>query len=229
MHPGSDQFISSSKDDSVLLWDVKTKNYTAKLYLTDPYLTTYDPAGIVFAVGCPSAGAILLFDSKNYEQPFAAFDVLEAGADKDAQTVTRDWTTLIFSNDGKHLLLGTKGKGHFLLDAFDGKLKAFLKKTEGNTSRIAPGEPPSMAADSTDVFESSGDVCFTPDGRFVLGGGKRNITIWDTLSTIPENKELEPAGKLDEKKETAVVAFSPRYNFLATADSDLTFWLPESQ
>ncbi|KAJ2906758.1 hypothetical protein MKZ38_010749 [Zalerion maritima] len=228
MHPGSDQFISSGRDDCVVLWDIKSKNHSAKLYLTDPYLTAYDPAGIVFAIGCPASGSIILYDCKNYEQPFAAFDILEAGYDKDAHAATSGWTTMLFSNDGKHLLLGTKGTGHFLLDAFDGKLKAFLKKTEGNTSRLAPGELPAMGGEALEVFESSGDVCFTPDGRYVLGGGKRNITIWDTLATIPENKELEPSGKLDEKGETSVVAFSPRYNFLATADSELTFWLPES-
>ena len=237
MHPGSDQFISSGsdqfissgKDDTVHLWDVRSKNHHARLYLTHPWLTAYDPSGIVFAVGCASAGMVLLYDCKNYDQPFAAFDVLEEGADFDSVAITKDWTSMSFSNDGKHLLVSTKGKGHFLLDAFDGKLRAFLKKTEENTSRLAPGETPPLGMNLTDAFETSGDACFTPDGRFVLSGGKKNIMVWDTFAAVPESKQLEPTGNLETNKETAVVAFSPRYNFLATADAELTFWLPESQ
>lgn len=232
MHPGGleagDQFISSGKDDTVHVWDTRTKNYAARLYLTHPWLTAYDPSGSVFAVGCPSSGSILLFDRKNFESPFAVFDILEAGSAYDPIHVTKDWTTLAFSNDGKHILLGTKGKGHFLLDAFDGKLKAFLIKPNGNeTLRLAPGETPEMSGKPTDSLESSGDVTLTPDGRFVLGGGKANVSIWDLTAPLPENKVLAPAGKLEHNKPTAVIAFSPRYNHLATADTDLTFWLPE--
>jgi COMPASS component SWD2 len=143
--------------------------------------------------------------------------------------LVKGWTKLEFSNDGKSLLVGTRGNGHFLLDAFEGNLKAYLRKPSGGTRRAAAGEAPGVgkAASGPASLESSGDCCFAPDGRYVLSGSKKDVLVWDTLSTPGENKVLEPTWTLPDKREAAVLAFNPRYNFFASGDQELLFWLPD--
>ncbi|KIH93704.1 COMPASS component SWD2 [Sporothrix brasiliensis 5110] len=234
MHPGTDNFVSTSQDGTVRLWNVASKQWTGLLYLNKPYLSAWDPSGNVFAVASPAAGTVLLYDHRNYQKPpFSVFDVVEQCAAVDQRNLLQGWTKLDISNDGKHILVGTRGAGHFLLDAFDGKLKAFLRKTDDPTRRAAAGEGgdvPSASGAPADPtrLEGSGDCCFTPDGRYVLGGTKQNVMVWDTLGSVGENKVLNPAFVLEDKREAAVVAFNPRFNFFATADQALVFWLPDA-
>ncbi|KAL2181982.1 WD40-repeat-containing domain protein [Thermothelomyces heterothallicus CBS 202.75] len=222
LHPGADNFISCSVDNTVRIWNIGTKQWIGKLLLNTPYLSAWDPSGNVFAIASPASGSILLYDYRKYEKaPFSVFDVLKARGPADAEAAFRGWTKLEFSNDGKHLLLGSKGDGHFLLDAFDGSLKAYLKKPGASTRRLAPGE-----TDGGNV-ESSGECCFAPDGRYVLSGAKSDLLVWDTLVTPGSDKVLEPVHVLEEKREMGVVAYNPRYNMIATADQELMFWLPD--
>ncbi|AEO69599.1 70a6cf6e-e52a-49f2-90da-5ffe8a06bd69 [Thermothielavioides terrestris] len=224
LHPGADNFISCSVDNTVLLWDIRTKNFSGKLFLNTPYLSAWDPSGNVFAIASPASSTILLYDHRNYERgPFSEFDIMKARGPADPEAASRGWTKLEFSNDGKHLLLGSRGDGHFLLDAFDGNLKAYLKKPGPGTRRLGAGETQGGNA------ESSGDCCFAPDGRYVLSGAKTDLLVWDTLAAAQGgDKVLAPTHVLEEKRETAVVAYNPRYNMIATADQELVFWLPES-
>jgi COMPASS component SWD2 len=159
----------------------------------------------VFAVACTSSGTVLLYDARNYDKaPFATVDIVEQCRKVDSQCLNKGWTKLEFSNDGKSLLVGTRGNGHFLLDAFEGTLKAYLQN-----------------------IESSGECCFAPDGRYVLSGSKKDVLVWDTMAAPNDNKVLEPSWTLPDKREAAVLAFNPRYNFFATADQELLFWLPD--
>ncbi|KAL2258651.1 hypothetical protein VTK26DRAFT_7965 [Humicola hyalothermophila] len=222
LHPGSDNFISCSLDNTARIWNLSTKQWTGKLFLNTPYLSAWDPSGNVFAIASPSSGSILLYDYRNYEKaPFAVFDVLKARGPAEAEAAFRGWTKLEFSNDGKHLLLGSRGDGHFLLDSFDGSLKAYLKKPGPSASRRGVGE-----TDGGNV-EGSGECCFTPDGRYVLSGAKSDLLVWDVLKHPGADKVLAPEHILEEKREAAVVAYNPRYNMIATADQDLMFWLPD--
>ncbi|KAK3374946.1 WD40-repeat-containing domain protein [Podospora didyma] len=221
LHPGSDNFISCSLDNTVRMWNTGTKQWVAKLLLNGPHLSAWDPSGNVFAIGLPASGSVLLYDYRNYQKaPFAVFDILKVRGPAEAEAAFRGWTALEFSNDGKHILVGSRYNGHFLIDAFDGSLKAYLRKP-GGTRRLAVGET------EGGTVESSGDCCFTPDGRYVLSGAKKDLLIWDTLGVPDSNKNLDPIHVLDEKHEAAVVAFNPRYNMIATADQELMFWLPD--
>jgi len=222
LHPGADNFISCSLDNTVRLWNMGTKQWSAKLLLNNATLSAWDPSGTIFAIACPASATVVLYDYRNFEKaPFAVFDILKARGPADPDAPFRGYTVLMFSNDGKHLLLGSRSGGHFLLDAFDGSLKAYLRKPNGSTRRSAAGEA------ETGALESSGDCCFSPDGRYVLSGSKKDLLAWDTLASPASNKVLEPAYVLDEKREASVVAYNPRYNMIATADQELMFWLPD--
>ncbi|KAI1180016.1 WD40 repeat-like protein [Nemania sp. FL0916] len=232
MHPGTDDFISCSKDNTVRLWNTGTRHATGILHLNTPFLSAWDPSGQVFAIGSPSAGQVLIYDHRNFDKlPVTTFDVVEACASVDTDNLMTGWTKLEFSNDGKSILVGTKGGGHFLLDSFEGRLKAYLLKPEGRSGRLAPGEEATAnggGSSSATNIESSGDCCFTPDGRFVIGGTKNGVVVWDTLAPVDENKALSPTHTIeDHHRQAAVVAFSPRFNFFATADQEVVFWLPD--
>ncbi|KAG9245519.1 WD repeat-containing protein-like protein [Calycina marina] len=227
MHPGNDNFLSCSEDNTVRIWDIGTKNACGKLNLNGAYLSAWDPSGNVFAVASPTAQAILLYDFRNYDKPpFSTFDILEISQ----EPMSKSWTKLEFSNDGKHLLLGRTSQSHLLIDAFDGHLKAHLQKGDRMPSRrLAAGEQNrGSAVSNTDfLLPTAGDACFTPDGRYVISGGKKNVLVWDTLASA-QSSNLAPSHELEYNGESAVVAFNPRYNFFATADSEVVFWVPDA-
>lgn len=217
------------------LWNIGTKQWVGKLLLSSPYLAAWDPSGNVFGIASPSSASVLLYDHRNYTKaPFSTFDLATSIGPAPGEYLMSGWTHLEFSNDGKCILVGTKGPYHYLLDSGDGSLKALLRKPEGGTRRAAAGEADTSAASHNGTpapesqrLESSGDCCFAPDGRYVLSGSRKDVLVWDTLATPNAHKVLEPSHILEDKKEAAVLAFNPRYNMLATADQELTFWLPD--
>lgn len=193
------------------------------------YLAAWDPSGNVFAVASPIAQSVLLYDFRNFDkEPFATFDILEIAHGVGSNAISKGWSKIEFSNDGKHLLLGTTGDGHFLIDAFDGHLKSYLKRDRGGTRRLGAGERNSDGIDPNDaLLPSTGDCAFTPDGRYVLSGLKReNVAVWDTLASASE-KRSTPIHELEFKNEAAVLAVNPRYNFFATGDKEVVFWVPD--
>lgn len=127
-----------------------------------------------------------------------------------------------FSNDGKYILLGTDYHGHFLLDSFEGKIEAFLVGKTDGSGRAAPvstsGKP-----------LGQGDVCFSQDGRYVIGGtGAQDLLVWD--ANLASGGTLEPMVKLQSRgMRNPVVQMNPRYNMLATADTKVVMWLPGDQ
>jgi COMPASS component SWD2 len=234
MHPGADTFITTGEDDAVYLWNVSTPQWVGRLDIQKPTLSAWDPSGRVFAVAVPGSATVLLFDNRNFERgPFQEMDVLKHTR-ADSGCANAGWSKLEFSNDGKSVLLGTRGLNHYIFDAFDGHLRSTLSRnaeTNGVSSRLAPGDGATGDGKwepGARKFYSGGDVAFTPDGRFVVGGARRSVLVWDTLSYVPVDKRLEPAHVLEDAREAAVLAFNPRFNFFATADEDLVFWMPDT-
>ncbi len=227
MNPGQDTFLSCSEDDTVRLWDTNSQNCCGKLLLSRPYLAAWDPSANVFAIASEAAQSILLYDYRNYDkEPFATFDILEHANSVEPGTIIKNWNKLEFSNDGKSLLLGTSGHGHYLLDAFEGGLRSWLVREKGGPRRLAAGEHNPENMDDPRA-ETSGDACFSPDGRYVLSGRRnQNVLVWDTL-TVTANKRVYPIHELEMKAEAAVLAFNPRYNFFASADKEVVFWVPD--
>jgi len=222
LSPGSDTFLSCSLDNTVRLWSLNSANHQGKLQLEAPYFASFDPSATVIAIASPATSTILLYDLRNYDKaPFATFDMLENERRFTPKSVGREWTRLEFSNDGKSLLLGTNGHGHFVLDAFDGNLKAFCARQYAPSGRAAPGS-------SRPGVPGQGDMCFTPDGRYLMGGaGPQDVAVWDTHASVSPDKVLHPSLNLELKSKAALVEFNPRYNMFATADKEVVFWLPD--
>lgn len=213
------------------MWNANTENCVGKLHLAQPYLAAFDPSASVLAIGSEAAQTILLYDFRQFDkEPFAAFDMLSLAREIGAEQKLRGWNKLEFSNDGKSLLIGTTGLGHFLLDAFDGKLRAYLSRPRGGPARLAPGEQnrsTSAGLPSKPRAESSGDVVFSPDGRYVLSGQKgKDVLVWDTQQAGTENN-LKVVHELECKTEAGVLEFNPRYNMFASGDKEVIFWVPD--
>ncbi|EEY20888.1 WD repeat-containing protein [Verticillium alfalfae VaMs.102] len=231
VHPGTDNFISCAKDDTVRLWDIKSKQWCGQLFLNQPTLAAYDPSGNVFGVASPASGSVLLYDCRNFDKaPFAVFDVVDAVRSVDKDYSMKGWTKLEFSNDGKHILLGTRGNGHFLLDAFDGHLKAYLRKPEGGTRRRAAGESAEgFSAEEGSVPESSGDCSFTVmAGTCSVGSKKGCLGMGIRRARRPMSRVLDPSTILEGQARGGLCLLGiPRYNFFATADQEVLFWVPD--
>ena len=157
------------------------------------------------------------FDLKEIEQ---RFNPGQAG---------RNWSKIELSNDGKSLLVGTTGAGHYVLDAFDGALTHFLPRKGGRSERRAPGD----GAKTRPVGQ--GDVTFSPDGQYVVGGSGQDdgLVVWDVQAAPGRDKVAEiftecpvPAGAPGRCE---VVAYNPRSNLICTADKDFMIWLPDPE
>jgi COMPASS component SWD2 len=227
LSPGSDGFLSCGTDDTVCLWDLKSRNPTGKLKLSTPYLAAYDPSANVMAIASQSTSSILLYDVRNFDKaPFSTFELMEWEDMFTPSTKGRAWTKLEFSNDGKSILLSTDYHGHFIVDAFDGKVKVFLTGRSGSTGRAAP-------VSTTGKPLGQGDACFTQDGRYVIGGtgDHPDILVWDTHQSREGRREhLQPISRLPSRGiKSAIVECNPRYNMFATADTKVCMWLPSQE
>ena len=237
--PGSDTFVSTSLDDTVRLWNLSSANAHGRLNLATPTLAAYDPSATVLAIGSPSTSSILLYDLRHFDRaPFATFDLKTLDSKQHiamhGAAHPRDWTRLEFSNDGKHLLLGTNSTaGHILLDAFDGSLVGFLMRAPQylplSLSKQRPAPYPAQPA-GTRVVPGQGDVCFSADGRYVIGasGGDKDGAVWDLVQgEKDEMMALRPALGLPCKGKMGCVEWNPKFNMLASGDKEVVMWLPE--
>ncbi|KAM3423498.1 hypothetical protein BST61_g926 [Cercospora zeina] len=235
LSPNNDQFISASMDNSVKLWDARSSNAQGQLVFESPWFTAYDASASVIAIASPPAQTIALYDLRNYDKPpFATFDLrdVENQFRSQGQRGGEGWLGMEFSNNGKYMMISTNGPGHYILDAFSGDLIHYLQKPTGaDYSHYAPGsdlsDVPSSDGNTPSYIQSS--ACFSPDGRYVVGGNGRsaNLLVWDCAEMPRTDKVLEPCADLPSQKPAKVVAYNPRHNLLATADKDVMMWIPD--
>lgn len=232
--PSNDTFLSCAHDHTVRLWSLSSPNYIGQLKLHAPYLATYDPSASVIAIASPPTQSILLYDLRNFDKPpFQTFDLQPfesrfnpqgAGSRRRGES---NWTKLEFSNDGRHMLIGTAGEGHYVLDAFDGVLKHYCVRQheEDASSRRAPG------SSGTSAPVGQGDVCFSPDGRYLIGGSgaEGSMLVWDVEKESSEDKILTDEAQLPAMGRHEVVAYNPRTNMICSADKDVVMWLPDPE
>lgn len=231
LSPSSDDFISCSGDGTVRFWALNSPNAKGQLNIHSPYLAAYDPSASVIAVASPPTHTILLYDVRQYDRsPFSTFDLKEHEQRFNSAEAGRNWSKIEFSNDGKSLLVATTGPGHFVLDAFEGGLTHFCpRKSGGRSERRAPGEVSSKKA------VGQGDVCFCPDGQYLIGstGYDNGLMVWDIHKDPNRDKIVRTHAELPTPStangRAEVVGYNPRSNLICTADKDLMIWLPDPE
>ena len=133
------------------------------------------------------------------------------------------WSKLEFANDGKNLLLGTLGSHHYVIDSFKGSLVTRLVRDRGPTITKH-----GVGAGFGGIATTSGDVCWAPDGRYVIGGsGEKGVCVWDVGKGEPVEGCLRPMKELEYPKDGATcVAFNPRNSLFATARKEVVCFSP---
>lgn len=205
--PLNDTFLSSSRDNTVRIWDLRSGNCQGQLKAVSPTFLAFDPTAVLFSVGFQVSNSISLYDVRNFDkQPFSTFKI-DSGK--------REFEKIEFSNTGKTILISTLGDVHYLIDSFSGDLKA----------KLVGHSPPALRSKRT-----TGQTCFSPDGRFVFGGSQESkVFVWDTFKKPDHAMCIYPITALQNMSGTAVTAFNPKSMLLATADTSLTFWLPKHE
>lgn len=110
-------------------------------------------------------------------------------------------------------MVSTPDDTHYLIDSFNGDLMARLV---GHAGIPRPAQ------------RNTGHTCFSQDGRFVFSGsGDKKIYIWDTLKSPGHDLRLRHIKAIDSPNPPAMVAMNPKMLTLATANTELTLWLPD--
>lgn len=215
--PANDTLLTASVDNTVRLWDLKSPTCQGLLHVPAPSLASFDPSGQIFTVTSHQTGAIMLYDLRNFDkEPFSTWRLSDDQFLQKFSYPPRmpQWTKVEFSNDGKYVLIATDGEAHYILDAFSGDIRFRLTGHQPLNCR----------------HQTSGDTCFTPDGRHVISGsGDKSLVFWDLGGQGRNDRTLMPAqvtqaGALDMPN---CVAFNPKNAMMATADTELFMWLPD--
>ncbi len=73
MSPVDDTFMSGGMDNSVRLWDLRASSCSGIMHVQGKPVLSFDPEGLVFAVGVQSE-MVKLYDLRSYDKgPFATF------------------------------------------------------------------------------------------------------------------------------------------------------------
>ncbi|CDH51128.1 wd repeat-containing protein 82 [Lichtheimia corymbifera JMRC:FSU:9682] len=210
MSPIDDQFLSSSLDKTVRLWDLRSPTCQGVVHARGRPTAAFDPEGLIFALGVDSS-TVKMYDLRAYESgPFATCEISDTYYYPKGLP---DWTSLKFTNNGKHILLSTSGQTHYILDAFSGNI---IQRLSGF---------PRLGVDT--CGEETG---LSPDGRFVFSGGRDGkLYIWDIenpASTAGVIQDNTPMTALDtpHTDNLRVFGFNPYYMMFVTGSDELEFW-----
>ncbi|CAO1634707.1 unnamed protein product [Parajaminaea phylloscopi] len=257
MNPIDDTFLSAAVAESVKMWDLRSPNAQGSLPVHGHPTVAFDPSGQVFALGLSERCVILLYDSRKFtEAPFLTLPLNDDAYLSRFSMPPRQpiITSLSFSPSASsgHLLVGTSGDQHYVLDSFN---NAYMWRLVGHEGLAKATAPPPLDAEqeagdaasgmqgqkssrrSAAVPEaglSSEEVTWSPDGRFVLAGSANGqVCVWeipDKDKPLPppgSDVSLNPIARLEgHSGPVRALKFSPRTALFASAGLSVAFWLP---
>ncbi|KAH9466189.1 hypothetical protein Pst134EB_001250 [Puccinia striiformis f. sp. tritici] len=213
MSPRDDTVLSGSTDDTVRLWNLRSPSCQGVLNIAGQPCVAFDPSGLVFAIALNMKQTILLDDLREFDsEPFIAKHIEDP------------------------LLVGTAGDIHYVLDAFNGDILARLEGHQGL------GYAPPLDSMFPGQSGSSEETTWTPDSRYVISGSADGkVFVWDVqppkddpihAMCAPQSPHTtwQPLKVYDGHlgNPSRCVGFNPRLGMLATAATELSFWLPGS-
>lgn len=214
--PVEDTFLSGSLDKTLRLWDLRSQNCQGVMHLPGRPVAAYDPEGLIFAAGVNSE-SIKLYDLRSFDKgPFVTFKL--------NQEKECEWTGLKFSRDGKTILISTNGSIIRLVDAFHGTpLQTFTGRffdEQGDFESMI-----TLLISLTGYLNNKGipvEASYSPDSQFIFSGSTDGrVHVWNADTGF---KVCVLNG--DHPGPVQCVQFNPKYMMLASACTNMAFWLP---
>eukprot|EP00003_Mantamonas_plastica_P022337 TRINITY_DN3773_c0_g1_i4.p1 TRINITY_DN3773_c0_g1~~TRINITY_DN3773_c0_g1_i4.p1 ORF type:complete len:146 (-),score=39.42 TRINITY_DN3773_c0_g1_i4:36-473(-) len=143
-----------------------------------------------------SPNIVKLFDLRTFEKgPFDDFYI---------EGVNASWSGAKFSNSGLQILLSTHSDDIIVLDAYDGILKHRLSRPNG--------------------FGQALEASYTPDDKFILGGGDDGaVYVWSSETGDYVDKWEGHAGPVRCAK------WNPVYGMGMSACTNVGMWIPTDE
>lgn len=223
MSPVDDNFVSTSSDNVVYLWNLGVPAPIAKIEIPSQYASpfaAYDVSGFIFGVLTQNMRngnhSLRLYDARKYERgPFqdvapkhaqveASLQNQGLGSDQIQRLLTTSWTSFQFSPDGHKIVVNTKAEMMLVLDSF------------------VVGEPTAICSRKNDSNAKLG-ACVSADSQCILSGNEDNeILIYDITSGKLQNTLTGHVGPVGS------IICNPRYDVVAAGCTNTALWTHES-
>ena len=198
INPFNDLFISTSNDKTSRLWDLNQKKC---LYIfQDSQCAVFDNTGNVLA----SVTYSMDKETERYENFINLYNIenpenIIDGKSFDVFSIKSNGfiKKIKFSNNGDYLIAITDNY-LFIIDAVEGKI-----------------------IHEMEINDEINTVDITPDSKYIaLACASGNVLIYSDEGKLIKTFEFHT-------KNCECVAFNPRYVIMATADTNLVFWIPD--
>uniref|UniRef100_A0A0N5BG40 WD_REPEATS_REGION domain-containing protein n=1 Tax=Strongyloides papillosus TaxID=174720 RepID=A0A0N5BG40_STREA len=155
MSPDGTNFLSSSRDGTVKLWDLRSDECCkSDHYINKNPIVTYDPKGVIFAVS-EERNTVKLFDSRNNTlPPFRLFGF---------HSYAGKINNIKFSPDGRKLIVSGNGTNFYTIDTFSGERVAFEGIKNPNKRKFG--------------------VDYSPCGKYIIAGSDCGELIYYNATT----------------------------------------------